>query len=438
MSSKFFKVKSVFSVMAGVFVLCFSTVATAQDYGSEIRLTLAEAQDFAVNHNRTVQNASIDVQKAEAARWQAIASLLPQISASADFSSNFGYQMDLGQFKISMPPSATLGITTSIGYSGASFVSLSITEISKKMADISLKKSEQEIRNQVKLLYYSALVSEETIGLLERNRESLQRLYEMSLKSVEVGTSEKTAADQIRVQVISMESSISSMKRSLEMVYNSLRIQLAVNEDVNIILAQDVDDLMSLSAMADLMAEEFDIDRNYDWRLLKENTELTKKQISMTGWSAGPTISVYHQYSEKKYFSDEVTMNMTPPNMLGVSLKVPIFTFGKTTASIKDAKLAYKKQLNTMEDTELALRVQYRQCLFNLKSALENYETQRQSVAVAEDVFDSIARKYEYGMASSLEVTNSGTSLISVQSSYVNALLDIVNAQIALEKLLNK
>ena len=49
-----------------------------------------------------------------------------------------------------------------------------------------------------------------------------------------------------------------------------------------------------------------------------------------------------------------------------------------------------------------------------------------------------IAKKYEYGVASSLDVTNSGTNLIAAQSSYVQSLLEIVNAQISLEQLLNK
>ena len=50
----------------------------------------------------------------------------------------------------------------------------------------------------------------------------------------------------------------------------------------------------------------------------------------------------------------------------------------------------------------------------------------------------NISKKYQYGMASSMEVTTAGTDLVSVQSSYVQALLDFVNAQIELEKLLNK
>ena len=36
-----------------------------------------------------------------------------------------------------------------------------------------------------------------------------------------------------------------------------------------------------------------------------------------------------------------------------------------------------------------------------------------------------------------MDVTNSGTNLVTAQSNYVQALLDIVNAQLALEKLLN-
>ena len=57
---------------------------------------------------------------------------------------------------------------------------------------------------------------------------------------------------------------------------------------------------------------------------------------------------------------------------------------------------------------------------------------------VAGRVFDNIAKKYEYGVASSLEVTNAGTSLVNAQGTYVQSLLEIVDAQVALEQLLNK
>jgi outer membrane protein TolC len=41
-------------------------------------------------------------------------------------------------------------------------------------------------------------------------------------------------------------------------------------------------------------------------------------------------------------------------------------------------------------------------------------------------------------LSSSLDVTNSATNLLTAQSTYVQAILEYVNAQIELEKLLNK
>lgn len=410
----------------------------AQGGSQKVSFSLAEAQQYAVEHNRTLANASLDVQKAQAVKWQRIASMLPQVTASSSYSNSLGYKMDLGPMKISMTPYMTFNISTTIGLNGAQIVSLGIADISRRMADITQEKTERQISDQVETLYFSALVTEETLRLLHENLASMQKLHAITQNSVDVGVAEQTDADQLQVQVATMESTIKTTERSLEMVYNSLRLQLCLDEGVDIVLTQGIDDLLNMQTTSDLLAAEFDINDNYDYKLLKESTELARKQIALTGWTNGPTVSVYHQYNRRHNFSDEATMNMTPPNMLGAQLNIPIFAFGKNYAAIKDARLAYKKQLNTLEDTELSLNVQHSQLLYNLRSAIEKYEIQKQNVAVAKRVFDNIAKKYEFGVASSLDVTNSGTNLIAAQSSYVQSLLEIVNAQISLEQLLNK
>ena len=409
--------------------------AVAQE---RISLSLDEAQQYAVEHNRTLANASIDVQKAQASRWQAIAAMLPQVTASASYSNMMGYKMDLGAMQLSMPPYATFNVQTAVGLSGASIVSIGLANISRKMADITLAKSEKEISDQVETIYFSALVTEETIRLLEENLASMRKLHKITQSSVDAGVAEQTSADQLQVQAATMESTLTSTRRSLEMVYNSLRLQLCLDEDVEIVLTDGIDDLLNPGTANALLAEDFDIERNYDYRLLKESTELARRQIALTGWSNGPTFSVYHQYSGRHNFSNEPTMNMTPPNMIGAQLSIPIFTSGRSYAAVKDARLAYQKQLNSLEDTELALNVQYRQLAYNLRSAVEKYEIQKQNVEVAQRVFDNIALKYEHGIASSLDVTNSGTNLIAAQSSYVQSLLEIINAQVSLQQLLNK
>ena len=404
----------------------------------KVSLSLQDAQEYALAHNRTLENASLDIKRAEATRWQTLASMLPQVTAGLDYTNMMGYKLDFGAMVLAMPPSASFTVTTAVALSGAQIVSTQVANISKRMADISFLKSEQEITNQVKVLYYSALVTEETLELLRENLESMRKLHSISQRSVDVGVSEQTAADQLKVQVAGMESSINATERSLEMVYNSLRLQLNLDVNSEIELTQGISELMNVDAVSDLFREEFDVNNNYNYKLLKAGTDLAKKQIALTGWSGDPTFSIFHQYAKKHYFSDEMTMNMTPPNMLGISVKVPLFTSLRNTKSVQAARISYQKQLNTLADTEAALKIQHRQLVYNLKSALEQYRTQKENVEVARRVFNNIALKYEHGVASALDVTNSGTSLIVAQNSYVQSLLQIVNAQISLEQLLNR
>ncbi len=411
--------------------------AVAQE-SSTMSLSLEQAQTYAVEHNRTLMNASLDIRKAEASRWQAIASILPQVKGSLDYSDYCGYQMDLGGMQMSMPPSGTIGLTTSIAFSGAQVVGIQIADISRKMADITLHKTERDIKSQVQQLYCSALVVEQTIKLLEANLQSITKLYQITQSAVDVGVSEQTDADQLAVQVASMESAINSTKRSLELAYNSMRMLLCVDEGVGIVLTDSLDRMFDRNRIDELFASAFDIERNYDYQLLSQSTELARKQIAMTGWSNGPVLSLFHQYSAKKYFRDERTFNMTPPNMIGATLSVPIFSFGKNAAAIKEARITFEEQLNTMADTELALKLQHRQLLYNLSSNLEKFENQKQSVSVAQRVFDNISKKYEQGVSSSLEVTNANTTLLTAQSNYVQAMLEVLDARLELENLLNK
>ncbi|MBQ7253879.1 MAG: TolC family protein [Bacteroidales bacterium] len=405
----------------------------------ELSLSLKQAMDMAVERNNTLANAALDIRIAKANKWAAIAAMLPQVTASADYSNFMGYEMDLRGMTIAMPPYVTLGVRSSLTFTPALLVNAQISDISAKMSDISLKQSEQEISNQAKTLYLSALVSEEVLSLLGRNLECLQRLHEMTMTSVNVGAAEQTAADQIAVQVAQLENSISSSKRALEMTYNSMRLLLDVEVDTDISLTDALDELLTLDEYVTLVGEDFDMERNYTWQLANKSTEMSKKQLEAVKMAALPSLTAYHQYSYKEYLSkDANVMNMTPPNMVGATLSVPLFTSLQQTKKVEAARLTYQKQLNTMHDTEQQLQVQHRQLCYNLSTAYDTYNAQKQNLEVTQRVFDNISQRYEHGYSSAMDLTNTGTTLISAQSTYVQSIMEFLNAQIALEKLLNK
>lgn len=424
-----------------IWTLIFAAVCvfsvTAQDT-LKLELSLEAAKQYALEHNRMMQNASLSVKQAYATRWQAIASMLPQVSAGLDYTNMCGYEMNLMNLKMAMPPYGTLAVTASVALSGSQVVATLLNNIAIEMSDISVKKTEQTITSNVASLYMSILAMEKTAGLLDQNLKNLEKLYESTSNAVKVGVSEQTDADQISVQVSSMQSRINATKRSLEMLYNSLALQLGQGVDYHITLTQDLTEVMNADAAMELLYTDFNLDQNYDYQLLKKNTELSKKQITLAAMEYVPTVSAYYQYSAKEYFSDEPTMNMTAPNVVGVSLKVPIWSSGRRAASVSEKKIAYQAAQNKLVDTENALRVQDKQLRYNLSSAYENYQTQTKNLDVSQRVFDNISKKYEQGYASSTDVTNSSMSLLTAQSNYISAMLEMVNAHIDLKKLLNK
>ena len=401
-----------------------------------LRLSLAEAQQYAVEHNAAMQNADLDLKKAEMERWKTLSTMLPQVKAGFDYQNMCGYTMNMGAFSIPMNPSGTFSLTASVAFTGAMLVGTLLQDISIQMTDINRQQTEQQTRSNVKNVYVSILVMEQTVGLLDSSLANLERLAATSQASVDVGAAEQVDADKLQVQVASMRNNINSTRRSLQALYNTLLLQLGADVNADLKLTTPVDDILNVDNAMLLLGQNFDITRNYNYQLLEQNEKLAEKNVTMAWMNFSPTLSAYYQYSKKKYFGDE-GMNMTPPNMIGASLSIPLFTSGSNTAAIKSAKIALQETQNSRRQAEDGLRVQYNQLCYDLASALESYDIQRRNLDVTQRVFDNLTEKHKFGRASSLEVTTAATDIISAQSNYIQAVMSVISAQISLENLLN-
>lgn len=402
-----------------------------------LKLSVEEAEQYALEHNRTMKNASLDVKKAEAARWQTLSSMLPQASVGFSYQNYCGYELSMMGMPIPMNPSGTLNATVSLALTGAQVVGTMLSNLSIEMSDITKQQTEQSIIKSVRSVYLSVLVMEQTVSLLDSSLVNLQNLEQTTINAVKAGAAEQVDADQISIQVNSMKNNINSTRRSLEMLYNSLQLQLGADINTKIELTGSLNNILNSDNIKSLLLESFDINKNYDYQLLKKSEKLTKRQVTMSWMDFLPTISVYYQYSKLSYFGKEEGFNMTPPNMIGASINLPIYSSGSRIAKVKEAKLEYEKMQNTVKTTEDALYVQERQLRYNLVSALENYENQCDNIEVSQRVFNNILNKYKYGMSSSLDVTNASNNLITAQSNYVQSVMTLLNAQIELETLMN-
>lgn len=413
--------------------------ATAQQ---TLRLSLDEAQQYAVEHNATMKNADLDVKKAEMERWKTLSSMLPSVKAGFDYQNMLGYEMHMGMggTSISIPlnPSGSFSVTAAIAVTGSQIVGTMLQNLALEMSDITRQQTEQTTRSQVKNVYVSILIMEETVGLLDSSLANLERLAATSQEAVNVGAAEQVDADKLQVQVATLRSSINATNRSLQLLRNSMLLQLGANVDATFELTTPVEQILNVDGALAFLNESFEIEKNYNYQLLEKSEEIAKKNVNMAWMDFLPTLSAYYQYSAKTYFGKEEGMNMTPPNMVGVSVSWPILTSGTRYASIKSARIALKENQNSRKQAEDGLRVQYNQLRYDLVNALETYDIQHRNLEVTQRVFANVSEKYKYGRASSLEVTTSSNDIIAAQSNYIQAVMNVISAQTALENLLNK
>ena len=434
--------KRFLSLLCGA-LCCFTMMAQTNNSPSELRLSLAEARDYALEHNRTLQNADLSVRQAYAARWQTIASMLPQADMSLGlnytdgkmkFSMGEGMQMDRKIENLA----GSLGVSASIAVNGQLIMGALINNTAIEMQDINKRSSELDVVSSVETYYITALAMEKTVSLLDRSMVDLEKLYEITNNSVLAGVAEQTTADQIKVQVASMRSAINSTKRSLEMIYNALALQMATGADVKLVLTDELDNILNVEEALNLLSIDFNLSNNYGYQLAEQNVKMAKQNVIMAGMAYVPTLSAFYQYtSPNKYFKGEAAMEQSM-GIVGLQLSIPLWSSGKRAAGITEKKLARQAAENSLADAKDALMVQHKQLRYNLSTAYEDFDMQKLNIDVSQRVFESTSNKFEYGHASALELTNASTTLLTAQSDYVQAILSLVNAQIELKKLLNK
>lgn len=410
--------------------------AVIQD-DSKLSFTLDEAKKYALAHNRTIKNASYDVQKSEAARWKAIASMLPQVSGSVGYNYFFEKKSNLMGQELSNPAYFDFGLSATATVSGSQIVGVKVSKIAEELSQIGTGKTDQVITANVEKSYVNILALEKTKELLTRNLENLNNLHKMTMNAVKAGAAEQNDADQIAVQVSSMNSALNQTSRGIEVLYNTIRLMTGAKPDAEIVLTQTLDDVVNPETILSLMGEDLSLSRNYDYLLKWKSLELSDKQVTLSKMAYVPNFSLFYSYSNRAYPGDE-GMNMVPPHTVGFKLNVPIFSSGSRWADVKSAKLDYEKAKNEMEDTEQQLGIQARQLRYNLTSAYENFEIQSNNIGVMQRVFKSNTEKFKYGTISSMQLTTSSTELVNAQNTYINALLDMVNAHVELRNLLNR
>jgi len=433
-----------------IMALALGNTLPAQEPDTVLTLSLQEAQEYAVQHNKMVRSSEYDVRAAEMSKWEVISNGLPRVDGNGSINDNLKLMTTLlpgeiiGQPGVKVPVqfgskyNSSYGIqATQMIFNAPYFVGIQTVKLAEKMSIQALEKSEIDIREQVINTYYLILITRESIDILNGTSENLREVYRSTKTMKEVGMAEETDVDQVLSNVRGLETNVRNMERNLEFSYNMLRFQLGVDMNTEINLGTELDDLLEEATIDNLLESDFNIREHIDFRLTQSQVEMEELSLKNQKASILPSLSAFYSWN-KNGMGDKLNDQQWFPNsMLGFQVSVPIFASGQRYSKIRQAQINLEKARNNKSMVSDQLLLQEKQLRYNLINARDQYKNQKENVELAYRVYQSIENKYRQGVASSLDLTQAHNNYLQAESDYISSLMDLLQTRLALDKLLN-
>ena len=441
-----------------LFLICFVMIA-ATSYGQEpTSFSLKEAQQYALKNNAQVKNALLDIEKAKKKIWETTAMGLPQINGKVDYTYlptipemqfavvTHGVLQPDGvtvlmnsinvPIKLGVSSSATISASASqLLFSGSYIVGLQTSKTFKQLSEQSLHLSENEVFENVANTYYMVLAAEESKTLLKATSDNMTKTLNEFKAMLAEGLIENTDVDQLQYTVTMIENAYKMLERQVEIANRLLKFQMGMSLDQQITLTDKLEDIVNSIQAADMINTSGDLNNNITFQLLNTQESLQESLVKLEKAAYLPTVAAFYQHQEKTSKAD---FDFTMPDIVGVSVSVPIFSSGMRNAKVAQANLELEKTRNTKEMAIQGLKLELQQTQITLQSAYEKFLNEKANQELSKKIYDKTLVKYKEGMASSMDLTQANNQYLTAQTNYFNALLELLTAKNKLDNLLNR
>jgi outer membrane protein len=438
------------------------TQGYSQDKKEILKLSISDAQTFALQNNRTVQSAKIDIQSADKKVWENLATGLPQINVAANYlhqfkvpELSFGPVLDVNSLPdgvltkqnimdaykdsplipLGVMDNTTIDFTLSqLIFSGQYLVGLQATKVLKQLTEKSLVKTEDQTKESVAGTYYLVLVLTENARLLNASLVSIDQTYKELIKMNEEGLNEETDVDQVKISKSNIQTLITSLESQKDISMKLLKFQLGVGFDQVVELTDSLPGIIQQGNVRYLTSPEFDVNKSINYQLVNEQEKISGLLLRLEKSKYLPTISAFYRHEEQ---TNQPSFNFAVKDVVGASLSLPIFTTGMRNARVSQAKFDLEKSQLMKADVEQGLIMEFETARSNYQTAFSNFNTNRESMNLSKKVYDKTVIKYKEGVSSSFELTQNQNQFLTAESNYYNSVLSLLNAKAKLDRILS-
>jgi outer membrane protein len=429
-----------------LFVLFLSFRVNAQSAADSVleSATLENVIAYSLKHQPLIQQSAIDQETVNTTINTKLADWFPQI--------NFNYNL---QHNYSLQPTyvAALGGVARFGIQNTSQGQFAVTQnifnrdvllAASSAGEVRTQAYQKTISNKIDLTvgvtkaFYDVLATNQQIkvgqGDVVRLKQSLKTAYDQYVSGIVDKTDYKRATITLSNTQATLKSNQELLKYKVEYLKSLMGYPVSQTLDIVYDTLQ-----MENEIFLDTL-QIVDYSDRVDYKLLETQKRLQEYNVMYSQWSFLPSLSItgaYNFYFLSQRVSDLYRVN-TPFSNAIILMTLPIFQGGKRLATIKQQRLTLKRADWDLINLRNNIHSQYQQVLAAYKSNLVLYNTLKQNVELAKEVYDIIQLQYKTGVKSYLEVITAETDFRTARINYFNALYQVLASKIDVQKALGQ
>lgn len=442
------KVEKLLMSLGALLISTLSVNAQEQGVSSlgTMNLTLDKAIDIALAENPTIRVADKDVELKKVADTGAWQSLLPTLDATLSFSHSIKVaEMKIGGNKIKFgqdgSSTATGALTMNLPvFAPAVYQNMKLTKEDILLAQEKARSSRLDLVNQVTKAYYSALLAQDSYGVMKKAYNTSKENFDVVNNKFKVGRVSEYDKISAEVQMRSMNSSLVSAQTGLNLAMLQLKVLMGVTANVDITIDDSLNRYESTLVLPQANDGSLSMGNNSTLLQMDYNMQLLERTRKLLKTNFMPTVAI--QLSGQYQSVSNTDWNIfgysySPSASVALAVNIPIFHADNWT-KLKSNRLQISQLEDTRLDTERKLNMAMESYKQNMASTIAQVESNSEAVKQAGKAVQISGKRYEVGRGTILELNQSETALTQAELTYVQSIYDYLTNKADLDYTLGR
>ena len=419
-----------------IWLLGMPLVAAPVELSLKRAVQLATAPDG----NTRVQLTSEALKQAESRRLQSRASLLPDLSA-AFTEQNQTRNLGAMGIRIASPipgfqipsfvgPFTTLDARVSATQSVfdiSAYRRYHAAKMAVSAARSDVKGTDEQVAAQVARAYLSAVRADADVEAAKANVALSEAVVKQAENQKTAGTGTGIEITRARVQLANDRQRLLIAENARRSALLQLLRAIGLSLDTDIVLTDRLTDA-PIDGLTLEQAKAKALEDRPDYQAQREREDAARISASAVKLERVPTLGAFGDYGE----SGTGFGNSLPTRTVGISVRIPVFDGGRRDARRAESASQARSEKVRTKDLREQIELDVRLALDALRSAGEQVKVAKEGLELAENEMTQARRRYDAGVAVSLEVTDAQTRLARARDNQTAALYNYNVARIDL------